>query len=286
MVRGQGEEPEVAVVGDDDLDQKTVAHLRGILREGETLAAVAGFSFGEKVFAITDQRILVADEEESAGRLALNVEHADILRLARDGRTLIIEPRQTGERRYKFGQDQTVWDLVKIARNYQTTQTQAEDEGKSSIADRVRFWEEQDKINQELIPRVIRQNELLTKHIAEHDSLPEVASRAISEALAEAREEHRQQYEVALDAAKRELAEQSQVTLDQTLATARQDMRQQYDGALDAAKKELAEQAQTRLDQTLAALSQEARKTRKVLVGLASVAVASGVAGLIVALLT
>ena len=27
-----------------------------------------------------------------------------------------------------------------------------------SIAERVRFWEEQDKINQELIPRVIRQN--------------------------------------------------------------------------------------------------------------------------------
>ena len=44
-----------------------------------------------------------------------------------------------------------------------------------SIAEKVRFWEEQDKINQELIPRVIRQNELLTKHIAEHDSLPEVA---------------------------------------------------------------------------------------------------------------
>ena len=34
------------------------------------------------------------------------------------------------------------------------------------IADRVRFWEEQDKINQELIPRVIRQHELLTAHIA------------------------------------------------------------------------------------------------------------------------
>ncbi len=41
-----------------------------------------------------------------------------------------------------------------------------------SIADRVRFWEEQDKINQELIPRVIRQHELLTGHIADHVNLP------------------------------------------------------------------------------------------------------------------
>ena len=40
------------------------------------------------------------------------------------------------------------------------------------IADRVRFWEEQDKINQELIPRVIRQHELMSAHIADHENLP------------------------------------------------------------------------------------------------------------------
>ena len=298
MVRAAGEGPEVVVVGDEDVSESAAGYIDGLLKEDETPIAVSAFDDEMKVLTITDQRILVVDEEagEDTWRLVLTVSHDDLLRFERDGRTLIIEPRQTGERRYKFGQDQTVEKLVQMARSHQTSQIQPEgsresrragsDVGQSSIAERVRFWEEQDKINQELIPRVIRQNELLTKHIAEHDSLPEVASRAISEALAEAREEHRQQYEAALDAAKRELAEQSQATLDQTLATARQDMQQQYDGALDAAKKELAEQAQTRLDQTLAALSQEARKTRKVLVGLASVAVASGVAGLIVALLT
>ena len=82
-----------------------------------------------------------------------------------------------------------------------------------SIAERVRFWEEQDKINQELIPRVIRQNELLTKHIAEHDNLPEVAGNAIGQALAGAREEQRQQYEAALDAAKTQLGEQTRISL-------------------------------------------------------------------------
>ena len=296
MVRAEGEKPKAVTVGDDDLNASTVAYLERMLRAGETLAAVSGFSFGEKTLAITDQRILVAEEGGSVSRLTLDVTHDDILRFERDGRTLIIEPRQTGERRYKFGQDQTVEQLVKIARSHQTTQTQVEgsreirgaasDGGQSSIAERVRFWEEQDKINQELIPRVIRQNELLTKHIAEHDSLPEVAGKAISEALAEAREEQRQQYEAALGAARRQLAEQAQVTLDQTLATVRQDMQQQHDAALDAAKRELAEQAQASLDQTLAALRQEARKTRKILVGIATVPVAAGVAALIVGLLT
>ena len=52
-----------------------------------------------------------------------------------------------------------------------------------SIAEKVRFWEEQDKINQKLIPRVIRQHEWLTNHVAEHDNLPEVAGKAIRACL-------------------------------------------------------------------------------------------------------
>ena len=37
------------------------------------------------------------------------------------------------------------------------------------IAEKVRFWEEQDRINQELIPRVLKQHEILTAHIASHE---------------------------------------------------------------------------------------------------------------------
>ncbi|MDE2993993.1 MAG: hypothetical protein OXU67_08940, partial [Chloroflexota bacterium] len=73
-----------------------------------------------------------------------------------------------------------------------------------SISEKVRFWEEQDKINQELIPRVIRQNELLAKHIAEHDNLPAMAGNAIGQALAVVRRDMRQQYEAALEGAKTE----------------------------------------------------------------------------------
>ena len=38
------------------------------------------------------------------------------------------------------------------------------------IAEKVRFWEEQDKINRELIPRVVKQHELLTAHVERHET--------------------------------------------------------------------------------------------------------------------
>ena len=38
------------------------------------------------------------------------------------------------------------------------------------IGERVQFWEEQDRINKELIPRVLKINELLTNHIDGHES--------------------------------------------------------------------------------------------------------------------
>ncbi len=38
------------------------------------------------------------------------------------------------------------------------------------IAEKVKFWEEQDRINQELIPRVLKQHELLASHIKSHES--------------------------------------------------------------------------------------------------------------------
>ena len=37
------------------------------------------------------------------------------------------------------------------------------------IAERVKFWQEQDRINRELIPRVIKSHELLTSHVESHE---------------------------------------------------------------------------------------------------------------------
>lgn len=37
------------------------------------------------------------------------------------------------------------------------------------IGERVKFWQEQDRINRELIPRVIKNHELLAKHVESHE---------------------------------------------------------------------------------------------------------------------
>ena len=245
-------EPEVVICGDESLNEKAVSFVDSILGEDESTIAVSGFDFETKVLVITDQRVLVAGEEGEVGTLVLSVNHDDISPMTGDGRTLIIKTRKAEEYRYRFGKDQTVEELVGIALGQQTNPTQFDNGETPSIAERVRFWEEQDKINQELIPRVIRQNELLTKHIAEHDSLPELAGNAISQALAGAREE----------------------------------LQQHYEAALDAAKKESAEQFRASLDQTLASLRQETRKMRNLLVVVSSGAVVVGIAALVVSLMT
>ena len=156
------------------------------------------------------------------------------------------------------------------------------------IADRVRFWEEQDRINRELIPRVIRQHELLTQHIGEHENLPEVAGQAIASALAEAREEQQRQFVKALDAAKTELAEETDVRLSRVLdqmqaaldlakdeltdhtANALAQALVDLQSALAAHRTELDQQAETRLTQALTTVQQEARKTRNLLIGIAA----------------
>ena len=160
------------------------------------------------------------------------------------------------------------------------------------IADRVRFWEEQDKINQELIPRVIRQHELLTAHIADHDNLPLVAVNAISEALAEAREEQQRHYDAALEVAKQEQQQQ----YDASLETAKQEQQEQYNAALEAAKQEQRQQydaaktaindeAQANLERAVTTLGQEWRKTRNILIGITAASGVIAVAAVIVGIL-
>ena len=81
------------------------------------------------------------------------------------------------------------------------------DDKQVQISEKVRFWEEQDEINKALIPRVIRQHELLAKHIGEHEDLPLIVAQAVGQAAYEAREEQRKLYEAALEAAKSEFDE-------------------------------------------------------------------------------
>ena len=50
-----------------------------------------------------------------------------------------------------------------------------------SMAERVQFWQEQDRINRELIPRVIKSHEQLTKHIELHEDGDPISRAQIAE---------------------------------------------------------------------------------------------------------
>ena len=151
------------------------------------------------------------------------------------------------------------------------------------IAERVKFWEEQDRINQELIPRVIRQNELLTGHIADHENLPLIAGNAISEALAEAREEQSQQ----LAAAKAEREEQGRQH-EAELAAAqaeREEQTRRHEAELAAAKAEREEQDR-QYQTSLSALQEQTLKVRNLVIGVSAGAAVISIAAIVVAILS
>ena len=126
------------------------------------------------------------------------------------------------------------------------------------ISERVRFWEEQDAINQELIPRVIRQHELLTEHIGEHENLPAMVANAVQQAIAGAREDQRLLYESALESAKAEFDERAA------------EHKRQYESELESAFSK----------QLLETLQQQSGRMRTLFIGV------SAVAGLIIVALS
>ena len=122
----------------------------------------------------------------------------------------------------------------------------------------MRFWEEQDRINQVLIPRVIRQSELLTKHIAEHDDLPQLVGRVVVDALAEQAKQY--------DAALAEATEQLNAAHAEALRQANVEQYQKYEAAI-------------------ASVQQEARRTRNHLIAIAAGAVVVAVVAVTIAVL-
>ena len=89
------------------------------------------------------------------------------------------------------------------------------DEDPVPISERVRFWEEQDRINHELIPRVIRQGELISRHVAEHDNLQAIVADAVRQAVTQTLAEQKEIRDAELDAAKAEMRERMSEALRQ-----------------------------------------------------------------------
>ena len=164
-----------------------------------------------------------------------------------------------------------------------TTASNADTEA-PCISERVRFWEEQDRINQALIPRVIRQSELLIQHVAEHDDLPQLVGRVVADALAE----QGKQYDAAL--------EEATSRLNDAYAQALQSANAKYEAALEETTDQLnnahaqalvaanAEQEE-RYESALAGMRQEGRRTRNRLTAVAAGAVVVAVAAVIIAVL-
>lgn len=74
---------------------------------------------------------------------------------------------------------------------------EAEAGNEPSIAERVSFWQEQDRINRELIPRVLKGHELLTRHIETHENGDQLARsriQSLEEQLSSRRWEARLSY--------------------------------------------------------------------------------------------
>ena len=120
MATVENEEPDVILVGDEELNDEALEYVANILGDEESAVAVAGFDFETKVLAITDQRVLIAGEEDGVGVLMLNVGHDDISLMTRDGRTLVIETETGDENRFRFGDDLSVEKLVKISDQLRT----------------------------------------------------------------------------------------------------------------------------------------------------------------------
>lgn len=143
----------------------------------------------------------------------------------------------------------------------------------TSIAERVRFWQEQDQINQTLIPRVIRQHELLTGHIEEHENLPQMVARAVAAATGKALAEQKTQYEAAL-ATQQEQYQAALSAQQEESEAARTQQEQSYETKLAQA-----------ITQAKKDLEQRAQRMKLILTGLTATAAAGGLGGLVYSLI-
>ena len=250
-------------MGEEDTNQAGLADIQGFIRgTGDRILHHTTFDFGSKTLALTLQGIVLADDMDPEGgdgsRLSARP-YSDLSRVDRTGhdREIRLTFHDGDNATWRMGDAPTVARLIDIIRRYRRqflnngdpnlwstdgngytedavpSELELQETGgkePTSIAERVRFWQEQDRINQALIPRVIRQSELLAKHIAEHDDLPQLLGRVISDALAE----QAAQYENALEKASTDM----KASYDEALVKAKEQQGQEYAKAVDRVREQ------------------------------------------------
>ena len=278
-------------MGDEDINVSRLAAIRHFAEEtGDRILHHTTFDFGSKVLALTSQGIVLSgniDPEGQGGSDLWARPYSELSRVEDTGhdREIRLIFHDANNVTWRMGDATTVAKLKDIIRRYRrqflnngnprlwsageetetkyasSSQVELQETGDQDpppIAERVRFWEEQDRINQALIPRVIRQNELLTKHIAEHDDLPQLIGRVMSDALAE----QATQYENALEKASTDM----KASYDEALVKAKEQHDQEYEKAVDRVR-------------------EQANRFRKRLIFVTSSAVAAAVVAVIIAIL-
>ena len=294
-------------LGDEDAGDGVLEFIRRFIAEtDDRILHHTTFDYGWKTMALTLQGIILTDavEPDDDGNPSVTcATYGDIVSIEDTGHDREIRIRFHGGNAltHRMGNAQTVDQLKRAMRSYQNQflsngdpqlwgtddETQDDDSRTNSergsdprtdgepppISERVRFWEEQDRINQALIPRVIRQNELLAKHIAEHDDLPELIGRVISDALSE----QATLYNAAMERAATEMKAAYAQELDKTA----RELEAQYAEALEKANSEQMEA----YEDAISTVQQESGRTRKWAITLAAVAIGVAATAIIIAVL-
>ena len=320
--------PEAArKIGDENLNLQAMRAIQNSKGPRDRILAVSGYKYENNVIALTDERMIIANEK---GQVQFDRMLKDMQPVAQDGRTLIFHLKTGEEFGAHMGNNQWVADLVRTINNkrqmvlasqspadeartidniYSPSQTGNPTAGKEGpdphklddeqipIAEKVQFWQEQDRINQALIPRVVRQSELLSQHVGEHENLPLVAAQAVSEALKQAREEA----DAILREAKTEREEQA--SLLETFAVEREQQAAQYQAEREELQKqhEARREEQTQLledskterheqnaqhQNEMTALTKKGNQMRNLALGSASVATITSLVAILLAILT
>ena len=207
----------------------------------------ATFDFGSKLLALTLQGLILADIDEEEDDLA-GIEvatYGDLIGIEGTGhdREIRLVFRDSDDVTYRMGDSETIgrlkslissyhnqflnkgdphlWDGIQqeISHQLVSDEDSPDDDEKIPIGERVRFWQEQDRLNQAMVPRLIAQGELLSQHVVEHENLPRVVSEAVQSALSR----QQQRFNEELEQISEEYAEQLRTTTEDAVRRVEQE---------------------------------------------------------------
>ena len=249
-------------LGDEDTNEACLSAIRQAIGDtDDRILNHTTFDFGSKALALTLQGVILADADEIDDNGSPSValaSYADILRIENTGhdREIRLVLRDGDAVTWRMGHRDTINAVKELLRGYrlqfyntgdpqlwQSADAESYEDASSTagqesnnddetmrIGERVQFWQEQDQINQALIPRVIAQGELLSQHIVEHDDLPRMVSDTVQSALLQ----QSQRFTEQVEQLQTEHAEQLRTVADEAIAKMQQETAETVSSLQDA----------------------------------------------------